>query len=184
MNWKKVLLSVVLGVVVIFGAIFAYMVLTTRNHSPADTATYSSGGLTATVDYCRPYKKGRVIFGTQDEGALQPYGKYWRVGANEATELELSKDVTVMGSTLEAGRYVIYAIPDKSEWTVGFNTDLGRWGYSEVDYEKDVLQVKVPSMALDEPIEQFTIDFASQGEDIIMNLKWDNTLVPISIRPI
>ena len=184
MNWKKVILSVLLAVVVIFGAIFAYMVLTTRNHSPADTATITADGFSATVEYCRPFKKGRVIFGTKEQGALQPYGKYWRAGANEATEIELSKDAMVMGSSLKAGRYVMYAIPDKSEWTIGFNSDLGRWGYSEVDYEKDVLQVKAPATSIPETVEQFTIDFSKQGEDILMNLKWDNTWVPIRIKPI
>ncbi|MBX2813970.1 MAG: DUF2911 domain-containing protein [Myxococcales bacterium] len=181
MSWKKILLTIFLGAVVIFGIALAYMVLTTRSHSPAETITYSGGNMKVIVTYCRPYKKGRVIFGTKNQGALQPYGEYWRVGANEATEIEFSKDVSVMGKSLAAGRYVLYAVPGESEWTIGFNSDLGRWGYMEVDHRKDILQVTAPHQYLPKTMEQFTIDFTEQEQGVFLNLKWDQSFIPVSI---
>ena len=184
MNWKKILLTVILGTIVIFGAIFAYMILTTRNHSPADMVSYKGTNMEVTVNYCRPYKKGRVIFGPKSEDALQPYGAYWRVGANEATEVQFGQDVSIMGKPLKAGTYVLYAVPGESDWTIGFNSDLGRWGYSEVDHDKDVLQVQAPHQRLPEIVEQLTIDFTEQDQGVFLNLKWDQSLVPIAINPI
>ena len=184
MNWKKILLTIVLGTIVVFGAVFAYMMLTTRNHSPFEQATYAGKGLNISVDYCRPYKKGRVIFGEASEGALQPYGTYWRAGANEATAIQFNQDVSIMGKSLKEGTYVLYAVPGNPDWTIGFNSDVGRWGYAEVDHDKDILLVTAPQQALPDTVEQFTIDFTEQELGVNLNLKWDQTLVPISITPL
>ena len=89
--------------------------------SPADIAYMMDGGRNGTpvarVIYGRPSKKGRTML-----GGTEPFGKVWRLGANEATEIKLFKDVTFGDKLVEAGTYTMYAIPNKSEWTIIFNT--------------------------------------------------------------
>jgi hypothetical protein len=81
--------------------------------SPPATAYFNEGGLEITVDYSQPSKKDRLIFGEENEGALQPYGQYWRLGANAPTEITFNQDVTFGGEPINAGRYRMYAIPGK-----------------------------------------------------------------------
>lgn len=183
MSTKKIILFSILGIVLIFAGYVAYLMATTKNHSPAGSANFSLNGLDVSVNYYRPYKKGRLVFGIEAEKALQPYGKYWRLGANEATEITFSKAVKFAGKPVAAGQYVIYAVPGENVWTFGLNTELGRWGYAEVDHEKDVLTVEVPAAAsLTEAVEQLTLDFSGQDSVIFLNMKWDQTHVAVPIE--
>ncbi|MDX2250588.1 MAG: DUF2911 domain-containing protein [Bacteroidia bacterium] len=182
MSTKKIILFSILGIVLLFGGYVAYIIATTKNHSPAGTASLSQGGLDVSLTYSRPFKKGRLVFGPEAEGALQPYGKYWRLGANEATEITFSKAVKFAGKPVAAGQYVIYAVPGESTWTFGLNTELGRWGYAEVDHGKDVLTVEVPSTTLPEIVEQLTLDFTGQDSVLFLNMKWDQTHVAVPIE--
>lgn len=182
MSTKRIIIYSIIGIVLIFAGYVIYLLATTKNHSPFESITYSVGNTQIKVDYCRPYKKGRVIFGTEDDDALQPYGKYWRLGANEATEIEISEHVIFGGEPLEAGRYVLYAVPGESSWTIGLNSDLGRWGAREVDQEKDVMQVQVPASTTNEPVEQLTLNFTGADSVAFLNIKWDQTHVAVPIE--
>ena len=126
------------------------------------------------VSYGRPYKKGREIF-----GGLEKYGKVWRTGADEATEITFTKDVTFGGKPVKAGTYTLFTIPDQNEWTVILNSQLGQWG--AYDYEKnkskDILQFKVPVKKLSAPVEQLTIRFVPGN----MVIEWDQTQVSIPV---
>jgi Protein of unknown function (DUF2911) len=139
-----------------------------------------SGNLAARVIYSRPQKKGRVIFGDAEK-SLRPYGKEWRLGANEATEIEFFKPVTITGKKIDKGRYVIYCIPFPDSWTIVLNSNLYTWGL-HMDTLKDVFRVSVPVQAQRPGLEDFTIVFeqASYGADLIM--AWDNVkaVLPIS----
>lgn len=180
MNNKK--LVVIIGaVILVVGGYIAYRVISSRSLSPAETVTYSYGGLDLKVIYCRPFKRGRVIFGEMNEGALVPNGKYWRLGANSATEISLNKDVMVAGKLLKAGSYRMYAVPGQKAWEIAFNTELGKWGFDEPDYAKDILKVEVPLAKVDPAIEQFTISFSSNNAVVIMNLDWDNAHLSVPI---
>ena len=106
--------------------------------SPPDTAHLDVNGLHVEISYSRPSVRGRVIFGSEDEGALQPYGSYWRVGANEATTITLNQDVTFNGMQLKAGSYSLYAIPGPDSFQIGVNTETGQWGAWEPDFSKNV----------------------------------------------
>jgi len=75
------------------------------------------------IVYSRPQRNGRPIF-----GGLVKYGEVWRLGANEATELELFKQVTIGGKKIAKGRYTLYAIPNESTWTIILNKDTDTWG--------------------------------------------------------
>ena len=83
------------------------------------------------MSYSSPYKKGRVIFGESSAGALVPYGAYWRLGANAATEISLNKDVMFAGTPLKAGKYRMYAVPGEKTWQVILNGELGKSGSEE-----------------------------------------------------
>ena len=126
------------------------------------------------VSYGRPYKKGREIF-----GGLEKYGKVWRTGADEATQITFTKDATVGGKPVKAGTYTLFTIPDQNEWTIILNSQLGQWGAYEYDKhkDKDVLQVKVPAKKLDKPVEQLTIRFAGSN----MIIEWDTTQVSVPV---
>lgn len=181
---KKILW--VVGVLVLaFAGFVGYTILTTKNHSPAVVEEYALNDLTIKVNYCRPYKKGRLIFGEEKDKALVPYGKKWRTGANEATEIEFNSDVSMNGQVLKAGRYSLYTIPGTTEWVVVFNSKLGYWGADPMgdpfDETKDVLRVPASASAAENESEQFTISFSQADSVVNMNFMWDKTkaILPI-----
>ena len=136
--------------------------------SPHDTVSVEN----ITVTYGRPYKKERKIF-----GALEPYGKVWRTGADQATQITFAKDVTFGGQPVKAGTYTLFTIPNPDEWTIILNSQLGQWGHFSYDKhkDKDVLQVKVPSIKLDSVVEQHTIRFDKSN----LIIEWDDTRVAV-----
>jgi hypothetical protein len=153
--------------------------------SPPTTTNFSAQGLDITVEYSQPSKKGRVIFGDKESEALQPYGTYWRLGANAATEITFSKDVNFAGQAVAAGTYRMYAVPGATSFEITLNSELGVFlGVQEPDYTKDVVKVKAPVSAAPSELELFTISFEDSGSQIRMNIAWDTTVVavPISIN--
>ena len=161
---------------------FGYIILTTKSHSPADRMEFTDSEFELSIDYCRPYKKERLIFGEESDGALLPYGKYWRTGANEAAEIEINRDIDINGEKLEAGRYRFYTIPGKNTWIIAFNSEIGKWGYGEPDYELDILRAEVPVDILPQSIEQFTITGEHLGNrKMNIVLRWDTTQVKIPV---
>lgn len=149
--------------------------------SPADIAYFRPGGRNsepvARVIYGRPSKKGRTML-----GGTEAFGKVWRLGANEATEIKLYKDVTFGDKLIKAGTYTMYAIPDKSEWTIIFNTKLDTWGAYSYEESKDVARIKVPTSAAPSEVEAFTIWFNDEVADKSMNIAWENTLVKVPVK--
>jgi hypothetical protein len=179
---RYIVLGIIL-VVLIVGGYLAYTFITTKNHSPADTMVYQDGGFLLTIDYSRPYKKNRLIFGESAAEPLVPYGQYWRTGANEATEIDFNRDVRIDGKEIEAGRYRLYTFPGKESWEIVLNSELGKWGYAEPDYSLDVLRVSVPPIEADSVCEQFLILAEPvQSNQLQINLCWDKTIVPVQVE--
>ena len=180
---KKILIGV--GILVFaIGAYALYLTLTPRK-SPAKTTEFSDKGLDIKVVYSQPSKKGRLIFGDEKDDALQPYGKYWRLGANAATEITFSKNVNFAGMPVNAGSYRMYAVPGASSFKVFLNSELGvNFGAAgDADHALDVLFVDVPVQTTEET-EMFTIRFGSDSTGVQMDFVWDKILVrvPISIQ--
>lgn len=151
--------------------------------SPPDKAYISNNGLDVSVKYSRPFKKGRLIFGDEKDKALQPYGKYWRLGANAATEITFSKSVNFAGKPVNAGSYRMYAVPGAESFQVSLNSETGVFlAVREPDYKLDVLKVDVPVTASPET-EQFTINFANDSTGVKMNFLWDKIQVTVPITP-
>lgn len=183
MKGRKIIIGIV-AVVMLVGAVFLYLWYSTRSLSPAGTETLTSGGLTVSVTYGRPSVRGRVIFGSEQQGALQPYGKYWRLGANEATEITFNRDVLFNGSPVKAGTYRMYAFPGADNFEIGLNSELDKWGYSEPDYDLDILRTKVPVEKTSSPVELYTISMAPEGEGINVVFEWSDVrfVVPIKVQ--
>jgi hypothetical protein len=122
----------------------------------------------ARVLYSRPHKGGRVIFGN-----LLKYGEPWRLGANEATELELFTSAVVQGRAVPAGRYVLYCIPGPNEWVIVFNRKLYSWGLHQ-DPKQDAFRFTVPVTQDPNVLEHFTMVFHRAGNGADLVIGWDD----------
>ncbi len=135
--------------------------------------------LIAKLIYSRPHKKGRILFGESKE-SLCAYGVPWRLGANEATEIELFENVNIAGKNILKGSYVLYCIPHADRWTIIFNSNLHTWGL-HINQSKDIFKTDIPVLKQEPALEDFTMVFKENntGADLIM--AWDNvkTVLPI-----
>lgn len=150
--------------------------LKTPQPSPGQTIRQDFGISSIELNYSRPGIKGRKIFGD-----LVPYGKVWRTGANSATRIKFSDDVTIGGQTLKAGEYAIYTIPNDKEWQIIINKGSVNWG-TDYKQEDDILRVKATPVKLDQTVESFTMQFANvKSNTIDLQIMWDKTLVSVPI---
>lgn len=140
---------------------------------PADYPLKKMSGSIATapfarIIYSRPLKQGRKIF-----GELVKYNQPWRLGANEATEIEFFSSVTIQQKTIKAGRYILYCIPQETKWTLVLNSNLYTWGL-EQDRNKDLLQFEIPIEKNNVVIEYFTMAFEGTGKNSNLLILWDD----------
>lgn len=176
LKWS--LIGVVLLAVLAFVG-FQFMKAQTKKASPEETVSYFLNDLTVEVTYSRPYKKSRAIF-----GALVPYGKVWRTGANEATTFTINKDIVFGDRPVKAGTYTLWTIPGEREWSVILNRGTYGWGVNfdgeaQRDPLSDVAEVKALVEPVQPNVEQFTI--AVEGDQPALTLTWDNVRVSVPI---
>ncbi|WP_178987889.1 DUF2911 domain-containing protein [Winogradskyella schleiferi] len=150
--------------------------------SPKDSAEITLNDLTLTVEYNRPSKREREIF-----GALVPFDKVWRTGANEATTFETNKDLSIDGLRLKKGKYTIWTVPMKDTWKVMFNSKQYKWGVDEKmepmwDPNYDALVLEVPTQQLEETAEKFTIAFNNTTGNLKLTMAWDDTFIEVPIK--
>ena len=130
-------------------------------------------GVEIVIEYGRPNVKSRKIW-----GALVPYGRVWRTGADEATTISFSADVAVEGEPLAAGRYGLFTLPERDEWTVIFNKVADQWGAFNYDAAKDALRVKVRP----QPAQHAeSLDFVIDGSAVV--LRWEQLAVSFRVSP-
>ena len=132
--------------------------------------------LVARILYSRPQKQGRKVF-----GELVEYGKVWRLGANEATEIEFYKDVKIGGKKILKGRYTLYAIVSENAWTMIVNKDTDTWGAFKYDSKKDVLRTDVPIQKTDESAESMSMLFEKSANGISLVIAWEQVKVALPI---
>lgn len=132
--------------------------------------------LVARVMYSRPQKNGRVVF-----GELVEYGQVWRLGANEATEIEFYKDVKIGGKKIKKGRYTLYAVVNPDRWVMILNTDTDTWGSFKYDQKKDVVRVEVPVQKNTENLEAFAMSFEKVNGSFNLIAAWDDVMVRLPI---
>ncbi|WP_231426673.1 DUF2911 domain-containing protein [Pedobacter sp. Leaf250] len=128
------------------------------------------------IVYSRPQRKGREIF-----GVLEQYGKVWRFGANENTEVRFFEKVTIGGKKIKAGVYSLFAIPNKDTWTIIVNSQTDKWGAFSYDQTKDIVRVNVPVKTLAKPIEYFSLTFTGRSDGANLIIGWDKTQVELPI---
>jgi hypothetical protein len=137
----------------------------------------------ARVIYSRPQKKGRIIFAdsSTSENVIQHYGQEWRLGANEATEIEFFKPVTINKQKILPGRYIIYCIPYPGKWKLILNENLYSWGL-HIDKAKDLIEIEAPVIKNNVQIEYFSMLFqhAAYGCNLVM--AWGDIKVVLPIN--
>ncbi len=125
--------------------------------------------------YSRPQLNGRRAF-----GELRELGKMWRLGANEATEIEFFKDAKIDGKRIKKGRYTLYSIPNATQWTIIFNKDTDTWGDFKYDHSKDILRTTA-SVAKTETTEVLSMFFENNGAGANLLIYWDDVKVSLPI---
>jgi len=136
----------------------------------------ASGDPFARVIYGRPQKNGRTLFGD-----IVQYNTIWRLGANEATEIEFFVPVKMDGKLIPKGRYTLYSIPSESNWTLILNTDNFSWGNFSYNAKKDLLRVQVPVIKTMDTIEAFTLYFEETNLGAGLIILWDQVKVMLPI---
>src|SRR6266700_3249958 len=130
-----------------------------------------------TITYHRPLVNGRKIW-----GALVPYGKVWRAGANENTTIEFSDPVSVEGKPLAKGTYGLHMIPNPDSWTVIFSKTNTGWGSYSYKQDEDALRVNVKPRSLAETKEALEFDFEDlKPTSTAVTLKWEKLGVPFTV---
>lgn len=178
---KKIIIGVIALVVIIFAAL-AYLNNRSRTLSPRGATELTVSGLSVSIPYSRPSVRGRLIFGTEEQKALQPNGKYWRLGANEATEITFNKDVLFNGQAIKKGTYRTYAIPGSETFDIILNSELGRWGAFEPDHKLDILTTKVPVEHNSTSVEQYTISTVEADGGINIVFEWSDIKFVVPIK--
>jgi hypothetical protein len=171
---------IVLGAILILGFIgLRVMTQQTKKFSPEEVVTLVKDDMKLEVKYCRPFKKGREIF-----GGLVPYGEVWRTGANEATTFTTDTEIELGGTRVQPGTYTLWTIPGPDEWKVILNDKRYGWGVSwggvaSREAENDVATATVPVGTTAVNVEQFTIHFTE--EPLAMVMSWDDVMVSVPL---
>lgn len=161
-----------------------------RRPSPIGIAKAHIGDAYVKVTYGRPYVRERAIFGP-DTTHLVPFGRVWRTGANEATEITLTQPLRVSGTLLPAGTYALFTVPGPSSWAIHFSPQLGLDGTGRLDPvtgdftpnvydpEQDVAVIRAPALRTEEVVDPFTLGFepTETGADLVF--RWERTEVRV-----
>ena len=150
--------------------------------SPKDTASIELNNLKLEVKYNRPSKRERDIF-----GALVPFNRVWRTGANEATTFSTNKDLLIQNMSLPEGKYTLWTVPMEDSWKVMFNSKQYKWGVNENmepmwDPNYDVIELEVPAQTIKTTVEKFTIAFDNKIGELKLTMAWDNTLIEVPLQ--
>ncbi|MFL3001851.1 MAG: DUF2911 domain-containing protein [Cytophagales bacterium] len=178
MKLLKYLLFLIILIVLGF-AIYTYF---TPPASPKDESTYTFNNKNYKVEYSRPFKKNRLIFGNKEDGALVPFNQYWRTGANFSTDITVSDSFYFGDELLEKGSYWMYTIPGEESWKIFLNSESGSFAFFEPDETKNVASINVNSYQLDQELEQFTIIFIETDNKLTLRLLWDKTGISIPLN--
>jgi len=171
--------KIILAMTIVLTSLNGIAQVKTPAPSPKSTVEQMVGLTEVTVEYSRPSKKGRTIFGD-----LVPFGKLWRTGANKNSIVTFSDDVVIKGQTLKKGSYAIFTTPKVDMWEVVFYADTENWGTPENWNEKNVaLSTNVDAQMLGNAVETFTIGINNiDNNSATLELSWDKTLVAVKFE--
>ncbi|MGF7080691.1 DUF2911 domain-containing protein [Mucilaginibacter sp. UYCu711] len=133
---------------------------------------------TISLTYGRPDVKGRKIF-----NGTEPYGVVWRTGANAATIIKFTDEVTIEGHKIKPGEYSLFTIPGATEWTVIINKVAKQWGAYSYDQKQDLLRFKVKPYRLPITLETLTMQFTDVHIDEgILQILWERTGIALHLK--
>jgi hypothetical protein len=147
--------------------------------SVRDTVRATVGRANLLVDYGRPLRRGRTIF-----GGIVPFDTVWRMGANAATQFRTDADLSMGGVTIPAGTYTLWTIPSRTgSWKLVVNRQTGQWG-TVYDPARDLARIDLQTETVETPVDQFTITVEPRGDGGVLALAWDRTRawVPFTVR--
>jgi len=147
--------------------------------SPPATLVQRIGLSEVTLVYSRPGVRGRKIMGD-----IIPYGRIWRVGANESTKITFSDSVSLAGHAVAPGTYALYAIPEQNAWTIIIHKNISHWGDGRTRYnpEEDALRFTIKPETVPYFTETFTIELNDiTHERATMVWRWENTVIQFSL---
>jgi hypothetical protein len=148
-----------------------------KRASPHETVSATIAGKTITIEYGRPYMKGRKIM-----GGLVPFGEVWRTGADEATTLTTNADLMIGGAHVPAGTYSLFTLPTEKGWTLIVNKTAKQWGAFKYEQAQDLGRTPMKVTALGSPVEQFTIAIDSTGgSNGVIKMSWEKTQASVDI---
>jgi hypothetical protein len=134
------------------------------------------GGKTLTVDYSSPRAKGRKVY-----GELVPYGQVWRAGANEATTFVTDTDLTVGGTSVPAGSYTIFTVPNVDKWQLVISKKTGEWGTAYPGPGEDLARIDMKVSQLPSPVENFSISLDKNGSGCTLHMDWETTRASLDV---
>lgn len=147
-----------------------------RPSPPAKAVCQLGSGKTLAVDYSSPRAKGRKVYGD-----LVPYGQVWRAGANEATTFVTDTDLTVGGTTVPAGSYTIFTVPNADKWQLVISKKTGEWGTAYPGPGQDLARIDMKTSQLPSAIENFTIALDQGGAGCTLRMDWETTRASVDI---
>ncbi len=145
--------------------------------SPRDTTRGTVGAAHVLIDYGRPSKRGRQIF-----GGLVPYDVVWRTGANAATTFVTDKDLVIGTTPVPAGTYTLYTLPGASSWQLIINKQTTQWG-TEYHQDQDLARIPMTVTTLPAPVEKMAIAIVPSGNAGALDIDWDTTRASVRIAP-
>jgi len=170
----------ILFIVAAFVTTFASAQIKMPQASTTQKITQDFGMGAIELTYSRPNIKGRTVL--KEKSELAPLGSLWRLGANAATKIKFTDKVTIGGTELEAGTYVIYAVPGKDIWDVIFNKGVNNWGTDGYKEAEDVVHVKVKAEKAANFAESFTMQIINvAAETCELHMTWGNVQVAVPI---
>jgi hypothetical protein len=143
--------------------------------SPRDTVLGKVGDAELWVDYGRPTRRGREIF-----GQVVPWNVVWRTGANAATQFRTPVDLVIGGADVAAGTYTLWTLPSPTGWKLIVNRQTGQWG-TDYHADRDLVRVDMRVETLPEMVEQFTIAIEPRGTGAVLQMSWDRTRVSVPV---
>ncbi len=175
-NMSKLLLTAAAGLLICGIASLAQK--KEERKSPHEAVSVDLGGHKITITYGRPYMNSRKIV-----GALVPYGKVWRTGADEATVLQTDVDLDINGLKVPKGEYALFTLPTKDGWTLIVNKTAKQWGAFDYKQADDLGRVPMQVSKSGSPVEEFTITLTPAGSNAAtLKMEWENTVASVPVK--
>lgn len=168
-------IGVLVGLMLLFFGFYQY---TTSKSPRTKLDAKGPGDFELKISYGTPSLRGRTAFGPAGSGTIEPFGKVWRTGANEATSFVISKDVKFGDKVVKAGEYTLYTLPGADKWVIILNGQTGQWG-TTYNLDRDVARLEVPIETLPAPVEKLSITATADEatKTATVTLQWDKTQV-------